>query len=451
MTIQIVVARYNENVEWVKQFTNVIIYNKGCILNDGYNEFVLPNVGREGHTYYKHIYDNYDNLADYTIFLQGKPQDHSPNIIYNLKKYVNNTELNIDFEFLSEWIVECNLTGCRYHHGIPLITTYEKIFGEKKTDMKFNFGAGAQFIVSKKQILKRSKHFYLKIIDLLNYDVNPIEGYAIERFHPLILAPDPEPSINEEPILYKKNKHTQEYNSLYNKCYRKNCANGSKKEFDENSKRICKLHDSQTLEQIQNLKTKWTPQVKNIFFGKMKLSELWVKLALTIDETDIALYNSSQLIHSLQCYNSLKIDGCQDERMLLFSLLHDIGKVLSLLGETPENVDGMNKIYYIKKGTDDKIILNDTITSFSHDEFGYYLLKDITPPYIYIGTRFHSCPGILTNKNLSKKDTIDLNIAQNFYEYDHDSKSPYWCPIDENILNECTNLIDKHFPEKYNF
>lgn len=110
-----------------------------------------------------------------------------------------------------------------------------------------------------------------------------------------------------KPILYKKNKHTQEYNSLYNKCYRKNCANGSKKEFDENSKRICKLHDSQTLEQIQNLKTKWTPQVKNIFFGKMKLSELWVKLALTIDETDIALYNSSQLIHSLQCYNSLHL------------------------------------------------------------------------------------------------------------------------------------------------
>ena len=48
--------------------------------------------------------------------------------------------------------------------------------------------------------------------------------------------------------------------------------------------------------------------------------------------------------------------------------------------------------------------------------------------------------GVLTNSPI-----------QNFYEYDHDSKSPYWCPIDENILNECTNLIDKHFPEKYNF
>ena len=46
-----------------------------------------------------------------------------------------------------------------------------------------------------------------------------------------MLTPDPEVESNEEPILYKKNQHTQEYNSLYNKCYRKNWANGSKKEF----------------------------------------------------------------------------------------------------------------------------------------------------------------------------------------------------------------------------
>jgi len=31
--------------------------------------FFLDNVGREGHTYYKYICDNYDNLTDYTIFL----------------------------------------------------------------------------------------------------------------------------------------------------------------------------------------------------------------------------------------------------------------------------------------------------------------------------------------------------------------------------------------------
>lgn len=186
MSLCIVVARYNENIEWTKQFPNVIIYNKEKKLDDGYNEILLSNVGREGHTYYKHIYDNYDNLTDYTIFLQGKPFDHSPNIISNLNKYVNNKDLNIDFEFLSEHILNCNLTSCQYHKDLPLIKTYEILFNEKKEDMEFQFGCGAQFIVSKKKILQRPKQFYLTIIEMLENNINPIEGFVIERFHKLI-------------------------------------------------------------------------------------------------------------------------------------------------------------------------------------------------------------------------------------------------------------------------
>lgn len=109
MSFCIVIARYNENVEWTKQFTNVLIYNKGNKLDNSYNEFFLNNVGREGHTYYKYICDNYEKLAEYTIFLQGRPFDHSPNIISNLTKYINNKELSIDFEFLSEQIHHSSL------------------------------------------------------------------------------------------------------------------------------------------------------------------------------------------------------------------------------------------------------------------------------------------------------------------------------------------------------
>ena len=187
MKFCIVIARYNENVEWSKQFSNVIIYNKGTSLKGDYNEILLKNVGREGHTYYKHIYDNYENLSDYTIFLQANPFPHSPNIISDLNKYINNTELNIDFEFLSKEILNSNLSGCPRHLGLPLINTYEKLFNEKKEHMAFEFGAGAQFIVSKKKILQNPKKFYLKIIELLDKSIDPIEGYVIERFHKLIL------------------------------------------------------------------------------------------------------------------------------------------------------------------------------------------------------------------------------------------------------------------------
>ena len=59
---------------------------------------------------------------------------------------------------------------------------------EKRKSNLFKFGAGAQFIVSKKQILKRPKEFYLKIIEMLEKEKDPIEGYIIERFHPLIFS-----------------------------------------------------------------------------------------------------------------------------------------------------------------------------------------------------------------------------------------------------------------------
>ena len=191
MSICIVVARYNENIEWSKQFSNVIIYNKGPKLDNGYNEVFLNNVGREGHTYYKHICENYDNLSDYTIFLQGRPFDHSPNIISNLNKYINNKDLNIDFEFLSEQIhyssldLECSIhLKCRNIHK-----TWERVFGlNNGGNQQCIFGAGAQFIVSKKKILKNTKKFYENIVKILEYDIDPLEVYDIERFHKYIFT-----------------------------------------------------------------------------------------------------------------------------------------------------------------------------------------------------------------------------------------------------------------------
>ena len=153
--MKIIVARYNENIEWTKSFDNVIVYNKGEPL--GYpNEIFLPNVGREGHTYFTYIYDNYDCLDDYTIFLQGNPFDHSPNVVETINELIesnNAGQLTESFKYISERIIECNLTGCKYHYGIPLKEVYEYLFNERKEELPFIFGAGAQFIVSKEQIL----------------------------------------------------------------------------------------------------------------------------------------------------------------------------------------------------------------------------------------------------------------------------------------------------------
>jgi hypothetical protein len=187
MSFCIIVARYNENVEWTKQFSNVIIYNKGNELNNNYKEVLLNNVGREGHTYYKYICDNYDNLSDYTIFLQGRPFDHSPNIISNLTKYINK-ELIIEFEFLSEQIYNSSLDlECStYWQCKNIHKNWERVFGVNSVNQECIFGAGGQFIVSKNKILKNKKEFYENIVKMLEYTIDPLEGYDIERFHKYI-------------------------------------------------------------------------------------------------------------------------------------------------------------------------------------------------------------------------------------------------------------------------
>ena len=76
MNTQMVIARYNEDVSWLKNYENVIIYNKGEKIQSKHQVFELPNIGREAHTILYHIFSNYEDLADNTVFLPGNPFDH---------------------------------------------------------------------------------------------------------------------------------------------------------------------------------------------------------------------------------------------------------------------------------------------------------------------------------------------------------------------------------------
>lgn len=83
MNAEIVIARYNENLNWLKLLDpniKITIYNKGKS-DIEYSSIALPNVGRESHTYLYHLVNNYDNLADITIFCQGDSIFHSPDFI----------------------------------------------------------------------------------------------------------------------------------------------------------------------------------------------------------------------------------------------------------------------------------------------------------------------------------------------------------------------------------
>jgi hypothetical protein len=92
------VAHYNEDLSWLEKINKdveIFIYHKNDINNLNYNQkitinqnnFELRNVGRESHTYIKHIIDNYDNLYDLEYFSQGYPTE------YDFVDVVNNDNI----------------------------------------------------------------------------------------------------------------------------------------------------------------------------------------------------------------------------------------------------------------------------------------------------------------------------------------------------------------------
>jgi hypothetical protein len=201
---KIIVARYNEDLDWLKnEMDNCIIYNKGNKL-DIKNEIILKNVGRESHTYLQYIIDNYNNLPDIMIFTQGNISDH-----YN---HYNNIKYDLN-ELLQ-------LKDSAYKDGKSLsyITHKQTENGDSCWDSKWNFGRDDRWFngtyldgkpiiyidwfknninenypdpiniycygilaVRKDFVLKRSFEYYQKLIKQIDYHSNPTEGHLFER------------------------------------------------------------------------------------------------------------------------------------------------------------------------------------------------------------------------------------------------------------------------------
>jgi hypothetical protein len=154
--IEIVISKYNENIDWSNKLkSKVIIYDKS---NSNNNYIKLPNIGREAHTYLYYIINNYNNLPEYVCFLQGNPFDHLN--IENINQIENESFLNKDFIPLNK-IYTCELNGNPHHPNLNFDFIFDDLFIEKPINI--NFIVGAQFIVKKENILNRSLSFYKEL------------------------------------------------------------------------------------------------------------------------------------------------------------------------------------------------------------------------------------------------------------------------------------------------
>jgi hypothetical protein len=199
--IEIVVARYDEDVRWLRwlhldRIDRVLVFNKGGEHVRTHHAFPMekmmlvkaPNVGREGHTFYTYIAIMYERLPEHVIFLQGAPFDHTPHLVDFVERFLDTGD-KPNFTNLSEETYRIDFFNYRHAGGsLPLQEMYRRVFGvaDVPPALEWTFGAGAQMIVSREAILRRPKEFYQNIADILSTSVDPIEGYCMERLHPLV-------------------------------------------------------------------------------------------------------------------------------------------------------------------------------------------------------------------------------------------------------------------------
>ena len=183
MKTEIVVARYNENLDWLKKIKKskdikITIYNKG---KDDINiPFIrLPNIGRESHTYLYHIINNYNNLADQTIFCQGDSIFHSPNFLDLINKYRKKFE---PVQPLSAWYwPEDEEPFFLYNPPKPVLEATKNLWIDGKAKIHVEYMDNSFITLFPFHYVENN---FIKLIDKLksSYNIDNALQFNVERF-----------------------------------------------------------------------------------------------------------------------------------------------------------------------------------------------------------------------------------------------------------------------------
>jgi len=168
----------------------------------------IDNVGRESHTYLYHIINNYDNLADVTIFLPGSSDNgikkkNSNLLLYKIMKNNNNTIFigekydNVQAYFNNFTLDDWSSTDKSNKHINPESILekckdrpYGKWYKKHFPDLLTKYVAyGGIIAISKKHILQHPKSYYENLIQELSTTSNPEVGHYFERSWQAIFSP----------------------------------------------------------------------------------------------------------------------------------------------------------------------------------------------------------------------------------------------------------------------
>lgn len=211
---KLIITDYNflePNLEnwWVHNYTNnFLIYDKLHRFEESDTVKHQLNVGANIYDFFTFIVDNYFNLPDTMIFCKGNVvprhcgQEKFDLIINNtsfttIENYVRETPKYKDgiYAFVDEHDryhespVEVDATVARIHLAKNFQTygqLMKMIFDNPKFDRYIRFAPGANFIISKKEILRFNHEFYLLMKEYTSWHHKPGEAYILERAIPNI-------------------------------------------------------------------------------------------------------------------------------------------------------------------------------------------------------------------------------------------------------------------------
>jgi len=122
-------------------------------------------------------------------------------------------------------------------------------------------------------------------------------------------------------------------------------------------------------------------------FGRMRVWDLFEKLALCVDPSDRRLFATSQYVHVQQILAAMDRNRVDDPDFVLVAVLHDLGKVLLLTDELPENVVCVpGRITDAEPGSG----LSNVLYQFGHGEFIWSRVVDHVPAHVAWTVRYHN-------------------------------------------------------------
>lgn len=206
MQLELVICRCGEDLSWTRNIPPAVpitVYEKTPPSNAPWpGSLALPNLGREAHAWLHHLTERYESLADWTIFAQGHPFDHVPDMHPVIRRWAQGETTSQDFVWLGFlWETDnalgyptfVNWTKNPERRELDLDGFFRKLWGEAAPE-RVRYVGGGQFVLSRAAAHRRPRDFYARARSLAAEF--PDAAHAFERtWDRVFLAPPLDPAL----------------------------------------------------------------------------------------------------------------------------------------------------------------------------------------------------------------------------------------------------------------